>query len=250
MQRLRADSGFTLIEVLIIAPIVILFIGAFIALAIGLTGESLQMRERNAMVYDSQASLNDIESNAARATHFYASTVDATGTLPTKQGKNDDTTPFTSSNGSAPDALIFNAVATDLRVYDPFRSIVYIGGTCSSANPVYTYTTIYFVGSDKSLYKRQVLSSSTPCTTPYQKGTCSAAVMQSSPPANCMAADDLLMTQVTDFSISYYNGTTSTSDPTQANTIKITLTTSRSISGQSITYSADAQIVSTNIGAG
>jgi competence protein ComGC len=250
MPRTQTNQGFTLIEVLVIAPIIILFIGAFIALVVGLTGESLQVRAKNSMVYDSQSSLNDIEINASRATQFKSTT----GTLQSKQGKNatatvSDTTPFTSTNSGAPDALIFTAVATDKSPYDSGRSIVYTGGTCDSANPLYTYTTIYFIASDQSLYKRQILSSSTPCTTPYQKGTCHSSVMQSSPPSYCMAADDLLMSNVTDFTVAYYNGATLTTDPTQANTIKLTLTTSRSIGGQSITYSADSQIVSTNIGA-
>ena len=66
-----APSGFTLVEIIIIAPIVILFIGAFIALVVNLTGESLRLREKNAAAYEVQEALNDIETNVALAGSFH-----------------------------------------------------------------------------------------------------------------------------------------------------------------------------------
>lgn len=246
MQRLRTDTGFTLIEVLVISPIVILFIGVFIAFAIGLTGESLQLRERNATAYDAQSSLDDIEMNSSRAIQFLSTT----GTLQNKQGKNDGTTAFTATNGTSPDSLIFTAVATNSSPYDSTRSLVYNGpGACNTSNPIYSYMTIYFVSSDNSLYKRQVLSTATPCTTPFQKGTCSAATMASSPPAYCAAVDDLLMSNVTGFSVIYYASGVQTSDPTIADKVNVTITSTRTISGKDVTYSANMSVTSANFGA-
>src|SRR6476660_8290032 len=89
MQHIRAKSaGFTLVEVLVISPIIILFIGSFIALLVNLTGESLVARERNLTVHDTQAALDQIQTDIGSATGFLATTA-STPTLRAPQGVND-----------------------------------------------------------------------------------------------------------------------------------------------------------------
>jgi type II secretory pathway pseudopilin PulG len=245
-SQVNNHSGFTLIEILVISPIVILFIGAFVGLIVGLTGESLRLREKNVSAYDVQNALDDIELNAARSTAFLSTT----GTLPSSQGKNDTTAAFTATTSGAPDSLIFTAVATDKGPYDTTRSVIYKGSTpCATTNPLYTYSTIYFVGSDSNLYRRQIMSTDPACTAPYQKSTCSEAVMAASPPSYCQTSDDKLASNVSGFTVIYYTATGAvTTDPTAASTIKVSITSTRSIAGQSLTYSGDVRLVVANAG--
>lgn len=46
------NRGFTLVEIMVISPIIILAIGAFIAMIITMTGEVLSSRAANMLAYD------------------------------------------------------------------------------------------------------------------------------------------------------------------------------------------------------
>ena len=52
------SRGFTLVEMMVIAPIVILAIGAFITLIVNLTGEIMSSRGSNMVTYNVQNALN------------------------------------------------------------------------------------------------------------------------------------------------------------------------------------------------
>ena len=55
------QQGFTLIEMLVIAPIVVLAIGAFLTVIISMTGEVLASRGANTLTYNIQDALNRID---------------------------------------------------------------------------------------------------------------------------------------------------------------------------------------------
>ena len=231
----KQSSGFTLVEMLIIAPIVILFIGGFVGLLVALTGDSLKRHAQNIMTYETQAALEDIETNAAKATSFLTTT----GTLQDKQGKdNTGGTPFTNTTSGAPDTLIFDAPATTANAYSDTRSLVYTGsGTCDSTQPIYTYTSVYFVDSSNTLYKRTILpTSSTPCTTPYQQGSCAASVMASAPPSYCKVEDEKLLDSVTGFSVQYFDADGNSVTATTATSANITVQVSKTVAGDSLSY--------------
>lgn len=146
-HMLTKAKGFTLVEVLVIAPVIILFIGIFVAMLVGLTGESLTVREKNVAVYDAQAAQTDIEAAVERATEFATTT----GTLPMPLGKRNETTntPTTTAFTNTPSGnfttLILKSPTTDKSPADPTRTLIYTGtGSCNSANALYTYMTIFF----------------------------------------------------------------------------------------------------------
>ena len=241
----RTPSGFTLVEMLIIAPIVILFIGGFVGLLVAMTGDSLKRHAQNIMTYETQAALEDIETSTAKASSFLTTT----GTLQDKQGKGDTGgTAFTNTTSGAPDTLIFASPATTKNPYDSTRSLVYTGsGTCDSAQPVYTYTSVYFIDSGGTLYKRTILpTSSTPCTTPYQQGSCSAAVMASAPPSYCKVEDNKLLENVSGFSVQYFDSDGNSSTATTATSANVTIQTNRSVAGQALSYSGTARSTKQN----
>ena len=64
------SKGFTLVEMMVIAPIVILLIGAFIAAIVGLTGEVMSSRGSNVVAYDLQDALNRIEEDVKLSTSY------------------------------------------------------------------------------------------------------------------------------------------------------------------------------------
>lgn len=242
--------GFTLVEVLVIAPIVVLFIGAFIGLLVTLTGESLVVRERNVAVYDSQAALDDIEASASRATSFLVSTTGIPIVSP--QGKNNTAAAFTNTNGSGnPDTLIIRSAATTKNPTDPTRSLVYLGaGACDSKNPIYTYLTVYFVGSDQSLYKRTITPQYAACATTWQRGSCDSTLVASNPTV-CKTSDEKLLSNVGTFDVQYYVGSSSTaisdSQATTATDISVNLNLNKQVAGNSLNYSSTSRTRSENI---
>lgn len=241
----RRPAGFTLIEMLVIAPLVIILIGVLIGYITSLTGQGLQLRERNALAYTTQAALDDMELVGSRATSYLSTT----GTLASPQGKSDSTTAFTNTTASSPDTLIMRSVSTDKSAYDPTRQIIYSGtGACNPNNAIYTYTTVYFVTSG-DLYKRTITTPSAACAVPYQKNSCSPTIMtQVTPPSNCKVMDEKLATNITAFSIAYYTGTTSVSasDPSAADNVVITLTASRLSAGDTLAYTGTLRISTVN----
>ncbi|MBC7512472.1 type II secretion system protein [Candidatus Saccharibacteria bacterium] len=251
------SSGFTLVEVLVIAPIVILFIGSFVGLLVGLTGESLVVRERNAAIYNTQAALDDIELNVNKTTGFLTNTTGIAISSP--QGKNNSATAWTNTNGvGQPETLIIKSVATTKNSNDPSRSIIYTGtGTCDSKKPLFEYLTIYFVAldpdtlndtTDKALYKRTIIPQYSACDTPAQKGSCYDSLVASNPTI-CKVSDDKLVSNVANFDISYFVDNTTAAD-TAANTATdaaVTLSLSKQVAGNAVAYSGIARSKSQNV---
>ena len=241
----RSIAGFTLVEMLVIAPLVILFIGGFIGLLVALTGDSLKKHAQNISVYETQSALDDMEANAAKAIAFQTTT----GTLQAKQGKdNSSGTAFTAVTSGSPDTLIVTAPATTKNVYDSGRSLVYTGsGTCDSSAPPYMYMLVYFVDSSNTLYKRTILpTDSTPCTTPYQQGSCSASVMASSPPTYCQVKDEKLLDNVTGPSIEYFDDSEDSSTADIGTSARITVQTNKTVAGQTVNYSGNLRVTLLN----
>jgi hypothetical protein len=249
----KSGLGFTLVEVLIISPIIILFIGAFIALAVNLTGESLTLREKNIAAYDVQSTLDDMEATISQSTSFLDSTSRVTNPLTDPQGSDDHTAAWTGTTGQHPDTLVLQLPATSTNPLDANRSIIYTGaGSCNAKNPLLQYQVIYFVKSG-SLYKRTIIPVVPACTTPWQRNSCSTAGLTSNP-SLCKVEDDKLLDNVTDMNILYYQAA---SDPdsssvdisnnfTNVNTAKITLSVSKQVAGNTTSYSSSVRATSLN----
>ncbi len=242
------NSGFTLIEVLVIAPIIILFIGAFIALIVNLTGESLQLQAQNSAAYNTQDALDSMEASALQATSFLATT----GTVQSPQGKDNATAAFVNDDGTGFHNLIMNSVATTKGPYDPNRSIIYTGaGSCDSTNPVYKYMTVYFVNTtENALYKRTILPQVPACASPWQRGSCKESLVAANASV-CKANDEKILTNVSGMTIQYYADASSdtpldASQAGSATSIEITLTTSKQVASNPVTYNASARISTHN----
>lgn len=249
-MQARITQGFTLVEMLVIAPIIILFIGAFIALIVSLTGESIQLQASNSAAYNTQDALDDMEASTLQTVGFLTTT----GSVQSPQGKNDNTTAFTNDGGGTnPDSLIISSAATTKGPYDSTRSVIYTGaGECNAENPIYTYTTVYFVDTtDNALYKRTILPQVAACDAPWQKGSCKESLVAANPSV-CKVGDEKLLENVTGMTIQYYSDGASSSplpesQASLASSIEVTVATSKQVAGKPVAYSASARMGAQNI---
>lgn len=226
------QNGFTLIEVLVVAPLVILLIGITIGYLSSLTGDGLKTQQKNVLAYNTQDALGIIDQDVSYSLSFKQSS----GTVNSPQGVNSTTAAFTSNSGNM---LVLESAATDKNRLDPSRQLIQTGtGTCDTTKPLYTYYTIYFV-SAAILYKRTILPSASTCATPVQLNSCSAdKLQQATPPANCKVEDEALATDITSFSIEYQaNGAViPAQNADDATKIALTLVAAKTIAGENIAY--------------
>ncbi len=249
-------SGFTLVEMLVIAPILVVLIGIAIAYVISLTGETLQTRKQNEMSFTTQAALDDIEQTGALSVSLPATT----GTLVSPQGAstatsgNGGTTAFTNTT-TPPVALIFQSVATDKNPLDSTRSLIYTGSSpCTPTNQLYLYYTVYFVNANR-LLKRTILPTVPAegiCATPFQRNSCNPTLANPSSYARCSARDEVLIEGVSNMTLTltYYSsngGTLPASSAPQAASVGVQVTQSLTAAGQPLTYTGTTRVSVINL---
>jgi len=258
MKFTRTQSrGFTLVEMLVVAPIVILAIGAFLTVIISMTGEVIASRASNALSYNVQDALNRIEQDVKQSTGFLSTTniaaVYGTANSPltaaAKQGYNDSTTDFTNvTTGTTGPMLILNMIATTKNPLSTDSTYVYLKdkpNDCSSSqgNIPLTYNVVYFIkGTTNTLWRRTILptnylnTSTLICSQPWQQPSCSTAIMDASSSAHCKAYDVKLVDGVDPktFAIQYYSGESTNTVNALASNTSLT-TAQRNTSLQSAT---------------
>ena len=264
MRNNKTISGLTLVEVLVISPIIILLIGAFIAVIVTLTGDVISNRSSNAQSYTIQDALNRIEQDAKLSTDFLATNNIA---LTSPQGIDDATGVFHNADTTYGQMLILNMYATTKNPSDSSKNTLYTiePNACSSGlasqNAPLMFNVVYFV-KNGNLYRRVIATSdyaTNSCnaatktiTLPWQQPTCSAGYAA----AFCKTQDELLVTGIaaTDGFLVNYLSSSSSSIITNANdaaksdadrqtslndaaTVKITINTGITAAGRSTSQS-------------
>jgi len=228
-------KGFTIVEVLIVMPIVIIVIGVFITAIVNMTGDVLATRGANSLIYDIHNALNQIEQDIKLSDSFLETN---SFTLTAPQGSDDTTnTPFLNITASGP-ALILNNVATTSNPLNTARNIVYKNNdpkACNDTqvdqnNPVKT-NIVYFV-KNKSLWRRTIMPSGYTAAgygcdaiaqanaTIWQQASCA-------PTVPCPAKDMKLVDGIvlgSGFKIDYYTAPESTTPDIIANNLKSDIT--------------------------
>lgn len=260
--------GFTIVELVVIAPIVILAIGAFIAVAIQMSSEVLASRAQSTLVYNVHDALEKIQTDVQRATAFLAeNSVSVTTT--TKQGRNNtgvtgnnDTTSFVNV-GPNGDTLILALWATTANPRTTSSEISYLVnspnpcGVAQTQNDPLVYNVVYFVrtvGGVSSLWKRTLMPSNyatASCNAislnapavaaPWQRPSCAPGYTTG---AFCLTEDEKLVDGVPPegFNLHYYSSANSFSEITGA------VSTANSVSTRN-SLLADADTVSVSINA-
>lgn len=252
--------GFTLVEMLIIAPIVIFVIGIFISAIISMTGSVLVSRGANALSYTINDALSRIDQDVKASAGFLATNNIST----TVQGLNDDNTPFkNASSASTTDAkLILNAYATDQNPLTQNRNIIdaantpYTCGTLYSSQNANLMTNIVYFVKNNTLWRRVIMpalynsvgNTGGGCILPWQKPTCTPGY--SAP--FCKANDQRLVDGVTGITITYWTNDvppvqiTNASDYNQSDiarqnamqtaaSVNVTITAAKALSGRTVT---------------
>src|SRR6266542_5568953 len=177
----RVDAGFTLVEILIIAPVVIIVISGFIALIITMVGDVLAIRDRNNMAFEIRNTLDRIEQDTRLSTQFLTTS----NTLISPQGSDSNFTGTAAFNNS--NSLLLGTLTTDKNPTDTTRQLVFYAkqpndcGAQQSYNRPFIDKTMYFI-KNGSLWRRSYLfnwnQNATPndetlCSAPWQQNSCS-----------------------------------------------------------------------------
>ncbi|MBC7459517.1 hypothetical protein H7200_02270 [Candidatus Saccharibacteria bacterium] len=255
IHSLRKSRGFTLVEMLVVAPIVILAIGAFLTVIISMTGEVIASRASNALSYNVQDALNRIEQDVKLSSSFLSTNTVAlsnTTTYPgpngTSQGYNDDTTGFKNvgGTGGAP-AIIMNMVATSANPLSATNSYIYLKDKpdpCATPqnNTPFTYNVVYFIKGD-TLWRRVIMpinytdTTTTVCAVPFQQPSCSPAYMAANAGVTFCKTNDIKLVEgvlANDFLVQYFNGESTATTNTPASSTVAT-DANRNIALQSAT---------------
>jgi type II secretory pathway pseudopilin PulG len=256
MEKLKEQAGFTIIEVVVIAPMILLTMSAVVASMITMINTQSSSRAKMDIIQSQQTALSTIETDATLASQFLhaidSSFSDAYG--PDSAGSS-----WTiGSSSSSTQNLIMRAYATDTSPKDPTKTAVYIDDMgCSSpdiyANPALTTNIIYFVR-DNTLYRRVLTDTSkSTCAAQFQRQSCPPDI--ASPVASCKAKDSALLAGVSSFKIDYFAGPNdstslnaySSNDLVEtATTVNITITNTRVSSGETISRSTSMRISKLN----
>lgn len=239
------SRGFTLVEMMIIAPVALLVITGFIALMVTMVGNVIASHQRNVMTHDIQNALNMIEQDVRLSTEFLTST----GTMLSPQGKDNATAPFLSTS----DDLILGEIATDKNPIDPTRGFVYYDAPNSCSDPAEVYknrifftTVVYFVKGG-SLWRRSYVPnpSGTLCKQAWQVNSCAPGYSASA--TRCKTNDSEVMQNVSSFTIGYYANpqdasTISAASASSAKAIGITINGQQTAAGRTFTATASTRV--------
>lgn len=273
----RRDHGFTLIEMLVIAPIVVLAIGAFLTVIISMTGDVLSSRGANNLAYNVQDAMNRMEQDVKLSTTFLPTNSIALNTGGHQGYNNDDATNFTNVGGTSGTSLILNELVTNGNPTSTSSGIVYLQNSpndCASTSVVrntpMTMNVIYYIKPDptnnniSTLWRRTIMpanyaTSGIRCSAPWQQPSCAPYFNSTTTYSSniCVTNDIKLVSGVaaTDFNVQYFttasssspNGTASDGSATAAArsaalasspTVAISLNASQSVAGRSISRSA------------
>ncbi len=246
MHARKSHTGFTLVEIIIVAPIVLLTIGIFVGILISITGEVLVARSSNKVAHDTQAALDTIEQDIRLSGSFLTANNLA---VASPQGYNNTSTSFNNTLVSQPKSLIINSVATTGGSHQPSRSPVWLrdapnpcSGDARVQNQVMTYNVVYFIDAQKNLWRRVIMPSNYAtrgCNIPDQYPSCALGRTE----AICATEDSRILSDVESFSIQYYASAQNTTTPLamgsigNATTAHIAITTRKVVAGEDVVYS-------------
>lgn len=249
----KKTAGFTLVEILVVAPIVILSITFLVALMVSLVGSVMTSKERSAVIYETQATLNAMEQDIITAGAFSSNS----GAMISPQGRDDLTAAWTTGQDSA---FIIEGFATDKNPLDTARKpIFYMNkpnacGATENMNTPFTIKTIYYLRNG-SLWRRTYLptyntntgapDANTVCAAPWQRNSCKVGYTDTT---RCKTNDVEVLKGVTNFTVSYYESSTATATttPDNATVVNVSITVSKTVSGNTITNTSYLKVAKQN----
>lgn len=246
------QAGFTLIEMLVVVPMVMLIVTIIIGFMVTLTGDALRSRERTNLVYEVHTALDRIEQDARISTGFVASRL-----VDSPQGPGSAGATGTFSAASTPqNTLIMTQNATTKSPVDATRALVHKNapngcgpGEGKEYNPTLKVTVVYLV-QDNTLWRRTIVpSTGDTCDWPWQLNSCPQGFQSMT---ICRTSDEELLTGVTELRASYFDtpsaadGEASSTPNQDSMTLTVKLGASSLIAGDTISYSSSVRATRLN----
>jgi prepilin-type N-terminal cleavage/methylation domain-containing protein len=236
---LKLDSrGFTLVEMVVVMPIVSLIVIMVFGYMFSSYGAMLQQNEEANLRLEGAVMLFDLEDELLFTTD-YGSTISS-----------DLSDPRSPSGGwtynTNPDTLIIYETSLTAPRRDPNREFVYKNlygctGANSAFNPIALNNIVYFTTQNtnnpyRTLYRRTITPQYTTCNNGYKRFTCPVAFVGTGP---CQAQDSKLSENIVDFRVEYYDEnnlllSTPPTDPSSAEKIKIIAVLGKQIYGKDL----------------
>ncbi len=222
--RKRNEGGFTLVEILIILPIVSITI---LVLVDFMVRTYFQLYKENAQVnlrLEAETMLLDLEDELLFATDYG------------NDMSSDLSDPHQPSGGwtynTNPDTFIVHETTLTAPRRDPNRDFVYKNtygctGSNSAYNPIALNNLMYFTSDNPendyyTLYRRTITPGYSTCGTNYKRKTCPEVSVGTN---GCTAADSKLTTKLKDIDLEYFDENNAiVSQPIQAERVKVTVT--------------------------
>lgn len=247
MPSIRSKSGFTVVELLIVTPFVVLIVATIVGLVVSLTGDALVARERTNTVFIAQNALDRIEQDVRISNTI----LETSGTLPTPQGRNSS---FTGTTAFATPAsyLVLEQFGTTQSPYNSTRSLVYNAnqpnpcGSDQARNIPMSIKVIYYLDGT-TLKRRVIVPTSGPfCGDVWQRNTCKTGLNTGN---QCKAYDEVIAENVSSISYAYYQapGDTSpvSSPDATTRTVLATITVTKPVAGRTITNTSVMRVSTT-----
>lgn len=237
------QKGFTLVELMVISPIIIIALVGTIALLVNLISESVISTEKNTMTSEIQNGLDDIESSLSSASHF----LNATGSSDNLRDDQQDSS-YREGPASASGNNIFNSMYINGLTHDQikFNGIITPGyrdnpGGCGSSemssNEIAKTNTIYFAqvsSSTSTSLKKRIL-------TEENRSLCGDTIFPEScealnSPSGCTNDDVLIKNGLVLFEVKYCieNNCSVSNSKSDADGASVRIVLKRSIAGKSV----------------
>lgn len=263
MPCLQRDNthqrGFTVVEVLLVSPIILLTIAVFVGVLIFITGEVLMTRSQNSLTHNTRDALRMIERDVKMSNGFLAT--NSVSPIVSPQGRGNDAQAFANAS-FAGQALILYMPATTGGPQQSARIPVWLRdqpSACTNTayvdrNRILMYDVVYFVA-DNTLWRRTIMPANyrtSGCRVPDERPSC-----HPDRPTNttCVARDVRLLDNVTSFNLRYFTSASSTTSLGNAanrlltnpvrqghlsttNTVSVNLSAATTVAGRDISYSS------------
>ena len=224
-------DGFTLAELLIIAPIVILVVTSIVSAMVVLTGNVLVSRASNKLLYGLHDTLARIDQDVSSSKSVLKESIDPTR----PQGLNNDTTKFSTTDNKT---LILNSYTTSTNLINKDKNIIF-----DDSNDSVMFNTVYFLDLNKTLWRRVIAPNSYEDYDTWQLPSCADEQTE----AICKVKDTKLLDKIDTMTIEYKDADgdeiaidTCTDDDPIKMTISITATAS--IAGREVSQSASLEL--------
>lgn len=200
----RSEDGFTLVELLVILPILVTVVAVLLSVLVMVLSQINTARSSTGLIYETQNALDVIERDMSVSTLFLTSS--DTGYQDTYGPDNAGAAWSYKGDSATSRTLITRNFATTESPYNGNRAPVFLNQLgCDTDhlyfNDPYYVNIIYFVRNN-TLYRRTLTDPSRVlCATPYQTRSCPSDAAWVSA---CVVRDTALITGIQSFQVAYY----------------------------------------------